>query len=103
MSIPASIRELANHDPQISQYSPRYTKIRDWHEIEAADLLYLDNTGLLIQILREYCIGGFSYQITYENDYTAYPTEYYLGGKSPSAQRNTRFYISRSQYKKVSV
>jgi len=76
--------------------------MNNWVGRETADIVFIDRDGSLTQYFREYCSGGLPAGIRQDRDFAANPIEYFLEVKTTTSACHTRFYMSGSQYNRVS-
>ena len=80
---------------------PKYQDLEGWTGRETADLVYIDQDGVFTQYLRATCFGGFP--ILQSGNVEGFqPIEYFLEVKTTTLACDTRFFMSKWQYNRVS-
>jgi hypothetical protein len=80
---------------------PKYQDLDDWTGRETADFVYIDRDGVFTQYLQTTCFGGFS-TLQCGNGEGFQPIEYFIEVKTTTLGCNTRFFMSKWQYNRVS-
>jgi len=73
--------------------------LSNWVGRETADLVYTDRTGTFTRYMTQNCVGMFP---IVTRNYSTHPIEYYLEVKTSILGCSALFYMSNSQYKRVS-
>ena len=80
----------------------KYQDLENWKGRETADFVYTDQDGVLTQYLRTNCFGDFP--ILHRGIEEAFqPIEYFIEVKTTPLTCDTRFFMSKWQYKRVSL
>ena len=80
---------------------PKYQDLDDWTGRETADFVYIDQDGVFTQYLQTTCFGGFS-TLQCGNGEGFQPIEYFIEVKTTASGCDTRFFMSKWQYNRVS-
>jgi hypothetical protein len=79
---------------------PKYQDLEDWIGRETADFVYTDPDGVFTQYLETTCFGGFPV-LQRGSAGLFQPIEYFIEVKTTTLTCDTRFFMSKWQYKRV--
>jgi hypothetical protein len=80
---------------------PKYQDLEDWTGRETADFVYIDQDGVFTQYLQTACFGGFS-TLHCGNGEGFQPIKYFIEVKTTTLGCDTRFFMSKWQFNRVS-